>query len=154
MEGFVFDVNDILSPEEAEKFFEEQEEPEKETQEPEKENEEKDTPAEDGVAAPEKVGVEEETGKDAANPEGDGTSPNLYSSIASALKKDGILPEFSDEELASVKTPDDFAELFEKAITARYDERTKRIYEALNNGVAPDAVRNHEQTLQDRKSVV
>ena len=39
MENFGFDVNDILSPEEAEKFFEEQENTEEGTQETETENE-------------------------------------------------------------------------------------------------------------------
>lgn len=158
MENFGFDVNDILSPEEAEKFFEEQENPEKENQEDEQTNEqEKEKPAEKKEAqsepTSEEVGVEEETGKDAAKSDGGGSSPNLYSSIANALKKDGIFPEFSDDELAAVKTPDDFAELFEKAVSARYDERMRRIDEALNNGVAPDAVKMHEQTLQYLDSV-
>ena len=154
MENFGFDVNDILSPEEAEKFFEEQENPE-ETQETETEEaNEKDKPAEElENPVPEKVGEEEETGKHAADSDGGGSSPNLYSSIASALKKDGIFPDFTDEELAAVKTPDDFAELFEKAVSSRYDERMKRIDEALNNGVAPDAVKMHEQTIQYLDSV-
>lgn len=149
MEDFGFDVNDILSPEEAEKFFEEQENPEQETQETEKEREqEKETPTEVvEEPAPEKVGEEEETGKNAAHSDSGGSSPNLYSSIASALKKDGIFPDFSDDELASVKTPEDFAELFEKAVTSRYDERLKRIDEALNNGVEPDSIKKYEQTL-------
>jgi hypothetical protein len=155
MENFGFDVNDILSPEEAEKFFEEQENTEEETQETETEKEvEKEKPAEEQEeSAPEKVGEEEETGKRAVGSDDGGSSPNLYSSIASALKKDGIFPDFSDEELAAVKTPDDFAELFEKAVSSRYDERMKRIDEALNNGVAPDSVKGYEQTIQYLDSV-
>ena len=38
--------------------------------------------------------------------------------------------------------------MFEKAISARLDERQRRIDTALGNGVQPDTVRMYEQTLQ------
>jgi len=150
MEGISFDISGILSEEEANKLFEEQgaqapeepEVPEEETQENEPAEEEE--PAEG--KSPEKVGEEEETEKNAITPKGEGSSP-FYASMANALKEDGIFPDFTDEEL-DVKTPEDFAELFEKAISARLDERQRRIDEALGNGVQPDTVRMYEQTLQ------
>ena len=149
MEDLGFDIGGILTEDEANKLFEEQAEVE-ETAEPEDENQEND-PAEEEeeVQTPESVGEEEKgNGEDAITQDSDGSSPNIYSSIASALKNDGIFPDFDDKELDAIKTPDDFAELFEKAITSKLDERQRRIDEALGNGVEPDTIRMYEQTLQ------
>ena len=141
-----FDIGGILTEDEAEKLFEETPpaEPEKET-ETEPENE---PTAEEKNDSPEEVGGEEEKIEDdTVDSDDDGTSPNVYSSIASALKNDGIFPDFEDSELESVQTPEDFAELFEKAINSRLDEVHKRINEALGNGMSPDRVKSYEQTL-------
>lgn len=149
MEDFGFDIDGILSEEEAEKFFEEQEAGGEKNDQPE-EKQEDTQPAEEEVAETpsEKVGGEKtKVEENAISPSGDGSSPNLYSSIASALKNDGIFPDFTKEELDAVKSPDDFAELVEKAVQAKFDERTKRIDEALGNGVQPDTVKMYEQTL-------
>lgn len=148
MEDFSFDINSVLSPEEADALFEEGGAVEKETETPAAEPET--TDAEETVESPEIVGSEEKPGtEDAATPDGGGSSPDtFYSSIANALRNDGILPDFSDDEINGVKTPEDFAELVEKAVSARFDERTRRIDEALGNGVQPDTVRMYEQTLQ------
>ena len=150
MEDFSFDIGGILTEEEANKLFEEQA-PEKETEEPEN-NETENEPAEEEEVkqTPEEVGEEEDEvrKKDAVSTDGDGSSPNIYSSIASALKDDGIFPDLEDKEIDAITTPEAFGELFEKAITARFDERQKRIDTALGNGVAPDTVRMYEQTLQ------
>lgn len=145
MEDFSFDIGGILSEEEANKLFEEQEAAEEEQPQ---EQEQEDKPAEKEENTPsEKVG-EEEVEETAVTRKGDGSSPNVYSSIASALKDDGIFPDLTDEDLDAVKTPEDFAEMFEKAITARLDERQKRIDSALGNGMEPDTIRQYEQTLQ------
>ena len=148
MEDFSFDIGGILNEDEANKLFEEQAQ-DTESEKPEEVENEPAEETEEGQE-PEEVGVEDnnETGDNAISSEGDGSSPNIYSSIASALKNDGIFPDFEDTELDAVKTPEDFAELFEKAITARLDERQRRIDEALGNGVQPDTVRMYEQTLQ------
>lgn len=150
MDDLGFDIGGLLSDEEADKLFEEQaREPEGGGQ-PEETTENEPAEGAGTTEAPEEVGVEEneEDGSNAAVQEGDGSSPSIYSSIASALKNDGIFPDFEDAELESVNTPEDFAELFEKAITSKLDERQKRIDAALGNGVAPDTVRMYEQTLQ------
>ena len=155
MEDFAFDINSLLTGEEEAAAFEAKPE-EAPVQEPETKPEEIDnteTPAEEATEHPEKVGEEEETGKDAVQ-QGAGTSPDaFYSSIASALKTDGIFPDFDDKDIENVKTPEDFAELMEKAVTARFDERQRRIDEALGNGVAPDTVRQYEQTIQYLSSI-
>lgn len=145
MEDLGFDIGGILSEEEANKLFEEQPE---DIQPAEDETEIEPTEEEEEAQPSEKVGEEEENGEGAITQESDGSSPNIYSSIASALKNDGIFPDFEDKELDAVTTPEAFAELFDKAITARLDERQKRIDSALGNGVEPDTVRMYEQTLQ------
>lgn len=154
MDELGFDIGGLLSEEEAEKLFEEQDEPKTgEPEEPENEPAEED---DDEGQTPEKVGEEEDEtdeGSNAITHEGGGSSPNIYSSIASALKNDGIFPDFEDDELNDVQSPEDFAELFEKAISSRLDERQKRIDEALGAGVAPDTVRMYEQTLQYLNSI-
>ena len=149
MEDFSFDISSgLLSAEEAEKLFDETkplQDPDEVTAEEEVEQNEK--PTEESESSSEKVGTEEEHEENAISPKGDGSSPSIYSSIATALKNDGIFPEFSDDELSAVKSPEDFAELFEKAISSKMDERTRRIDQALGNGIAPDTVKMYEQTL-------
>lgn len=147
MEDLGFDIGGILSEEEANKLFEEQEQEDTSATENETEN----VPAEElqENAEPEEVGSEEsEEEEDAVNLNGDGSSPNVYSSIANALKEDGIFPDFDDSELESIETPDDFAELIERTVSSRLDERQRRIEAALNNGVDSDTVNNYEQSLQ------
>lgn len=149
MEEFSFDISSgLLSAEEAEKLFDETRPLQELNEEPaEEEQEQKETPTEENESSSEKVGQEEEHEENAISPQGDGSSPSIYSSIATALKNDGIFPEFSDEELSAVTTPEAFGELFEKAIESKLDERQKRIDQALGNGIAPDTVKMYEQTL-------
>ena len=146
MEDFSFDISSgLLSAEEAEKLFDETK-PLQEVEEP-AEEEQNETPTEENESSSEKVGTEDEHEENAISPKGDGSSPSIYSSIATALKNDGIFPEFSDDELSAVNSPEDFAELFEKAISSKMDERQRRIDQALGNGIAPDTVKMYEQTL-------
>ena len=78
-----------------------------------------------------------------------GTSPknNFYSSIAKALKEEGIFPDLDDETADKIKAPEDFAEAVEKQIQARFDERQKRIDEALNAGIESSEIKRYENTL-------
>ena len=150
MEDFAFDVSGILSDEEAQKFFEETEESQEQETPVEEENEpaeETDEIQEDNQE-PESVGGEDdENEEDTDAGKGNGSSPTVLSSIAEALKKDGIFPDFEDSELEAVKTPEDFAELVDRAVQSRVDEVTKRVNNAMNNGVQPDVIRNYESTL-------
>ena len=157
MEDFNLDFNSILSPEEAEKFFEE-ETPQEQEQVEEPAEKKKVNRTEEVEEPSEEVGQEEneidETEDDAVTQKSDGSSPKkFYSSIASALKDDGIFPDFTDEELNAVESPEDFAELFEKALSARMDERMKRIDSALGNGADPSQVKMYEQTLSYLSSI-
>ena len=154
MDELTLDINSsLLTPEEAEALFNEGSGEGGQVEKPDEK--EKDTPAEEENPS-EKVGGEEkiETEENAVKPGGDGSSPaKFYSSIASALRNDGIFPDFTDDDIDAVNTPEDFAELFEKAVNARLDERQRRIDSALGNGVAPDDIKMYEQTISYLDSI-
>lgn len=103
---------------------------------------------------PESVGSDEDN-KEQEDTEStkDGTSPDFYSSIAQALVEDGVFQDLDSDNLDQIKTADDFKELIENQIKARFDERTRRIDAALNNDVSPDAIRYYENTLSQLNSI-
>lgn len=132
--------------------------PEEKEQKGNKETTEDEVNPDDLFENPEGVGSEEnnqEKEKEDTTSDKGGTSPktNFYSSIASALKDEGILPDLDDEIVDNVKTPEDFAEAIEKQIQAKFDERQKRIDAALNANVEPDEVRQYEGTLNYLDSI-
>ena len=147
MEDFGFDVSGILTPEEAEKIFEEKKnEPEPAQQEQPGASTEQNAEENHDNEEPGRVGVEGGNQDVAQEPEGGSSPDNVYSSIVGALVKDGILPDLEDSDIQKVTTPEAFAELFEKAKLAGLDEAQKRVYDALNNGMNPDEIRQYEQT--------
>lgn len=132
---------------------------EKEDKENEKTTEEEEINPDDLFDNPESVGSgkdnQEEEEEDTQSEKDKGTSPktNFYSSIASALKEEGIFPDLDDDTLNGIKTPEDFAEAVEKTVQARLDERQKRIDAALQADVEPDEVRRYEQTLANLDAI-
>ena len=96
---------------------------------------------------PESVGSEDKDNQEDTTQEGDGSSPQFYSSIAQAFKEDGIFAGLEDDEINSIKTPEDFAEAIEKQIQAKFDEKQKRIDDALNYGLEPSQIQYFERTL-------
>lgn len=99
---------------------------------------------------PESVGSGKENTeeKEDTTPKERGTSPEyFYSSIAKALKEEGIFPDLDDEGLSKIKDPEDFRDLIDQQIKAGLDERQKRIDEALNVGVEPTEIRKYENTI-------
>ena len=162
-------LDNILGAEEIENLFVEDGEtqdappangePPKKEEEPSKDKEETtevvdvdnlftDTPESVGSG---KENIEE---KEDTTPKGDGTSPkNFYSSIAKALKEEGIFPDLDDEGLSKVKDPEDFRDLIDQQIKAGLDERQKRIDEALNAGVEPTEIRKYENTINFLDSI-
>lgn len=105
---------------------------------------------------PESVGSGKENTeeKEDTTPKGSGTSPkNFYSSIAKALKEEGIFPDLDDEGLSKVKEPEDFRDLIEQQIKAGLDERQKRIDEALSAGVEPTEIKKYENTINYLDSI-
>jgi len=75
------------------------------------------------------------------------------SSLAKALKEDGIFPNLEDSDIENVKDWEGFSTLVDKVVEARFDERQKRIDEALNNGVEPNVIQQYENTLQQLDSI-
>lgn len=99
----------------------------------------------------ESVGSEDdnEEQEDADTSKGDGASQqkNFYSSIAEALKEDGIFPDLDDDFVKKIKNPEDFAEAVEQQIQAKFDERQKRVDEALTAGVEMTQIQKYERAL-------
>ena len=162
-------LDNILGAEEIENLFVEDgetqdtppanEEPPKKEEEPSK-NKEETTEVVDVdnlfTDTPESVGSGKENTeeKEDTTPKGDGTSPkNFYSSIAKALKEEGIFPDLEDDSLTKVKDPEDFRDLIDQQIKASLDERQKRIDEALNAGVEPTEIRKYENTINFLDSI-
>lgn len=101
---------------------------------------------------PESVGseesVKEQEGEDTDNSAG--ASPNdndFYSSIANACAVDGAFQHLDDSEVKKVKTAEDFFELIEKEVNARFDDKQQRLIKALENGVEATDIRRYENTL-------
>lgn len=162
-------LDNILGAEEIENLFVEDEdtqdtppangEPPKKEEEPDKDKEETTEVVDvDNLFTdtPESVGSGKENTeeKEDTTSKGDGTSPkNFYSSIAKALKEEGIFPDLDDEGLSKVKDPEDFRDLIDQQIKAGLDERQKRIDEALNAGVEPTEIRKYENTINFLDSI-
>lgn len=162
-------LDNILGAEEIENLFVEDEdtqdtppangEPPKKEEEPDKDKEETTEVVDvDNLFTdtPESVGSGKENTeeKEDTTPKGDGTSPkNFYSSIAKALKEEGIFPDLDDEGLSKVKDPEDFRDLIDQQIKAGLDERQRRIDEALNAGVEPTEIRKYENTINFLDSI-
>lgn len=162
-------LDNILGAEEIENLFVEDEdtqdtppvngEPPKKEEEPNKDKEETTEVVDvDNLFTdtPESVGSGKENTeeKEDTTPKGDGTSPkNFYSSIAKALKEEGIFPALDDEGLSKVKDPEDFRDLIDQQIKAGLDERQRRIDEALNAGVEPTEIRKYENTINFLDSI-
>lgn len=169
MEALSFD--NILGEQEIETLFTDPEdndvqEEHKETEEEEvetpdsddKKQKEKDNTTEDvdpenlfEDKAPESVGSgKDNEGKEGTAPDNDadGTSPNnFYSSIANACAVDGIFPNLDDETIKKAVDAESFSNLIEAEINARFDEKQKRISQALENGVEPTDIKKYESTL-------
>ena len=169
MEALSFD--NILGEQEIETLFTDPEdndvqEEHKETEEEEvetpdsddKKQKEKDNTTEDvdpenlfEDKAPESVGSgKDNEGKEDTVPDNDadGTSPNnFYSSIANACAVDGIFPNLDDETIKKAVDAESFSNLIEAEINARFDEKQKRISQALENGVEPTDIKKYESTL-------
>lgn len=154
-------IENVLLPDEIENLFNGggQEENNPGTPPPEEKKEEKETTEEVDTdnLFPESVGSEEKEPKEKEDttPEGDGTSPktDFYSSIAKALKEDGIFPDLDDDTINGIKDPEGFAEAIKKQISAGLDETQKRVNDALEVGVDPNAVQYFERAISQMEGI-
>ena len=148
-------LDNILNDEDIENLFVENSTEEVQETSPENKEEKKET-TEDPINVetlfenPESVGSEEtQEGKDTSSDKETGSSPNnnFYSSIAKALKEEGVFPDLEDNVLDNVKEPEDFVKLIEDQVQSRYDEGQKRINDALNADIEPSVIRQYENTI-------
>lgn len=167
-------LDNILGAEEIENLFvddevqdtspEDEVTPDQEDGKEDKKNKEKDEETTEVIDVdnlftdePESVGSGKDNtkGKEDTSSREDSTSPQktIYSSIAKALKEEGIFPDLDDEVLSKVKEPEDFRDLVEQQIKAGLEERQKRIDDALNYGIEPTEIKKYENTLNFLDSV-
>lgn len=111
----------------------------------------------DDDSQPESVG-EEKNNKagEGADTTDDGDSPkgqNAYSSFAKALQGDRLFQFLDDEVIDNINDADSFADAFEKEINARLDDETRRVKEALDAGVAPDAIGQYENIIKQLDNI-
>lgn len=156
------DLNNILSPDEIDSLFDDTEESketpvEKETETQEDNETTEVQVSEEDLFESESVGSgkEDKQGKEDTTQDGSGTSPktNFYSSIASALKEDGIFQNLDEDRAKEIKDAESFAQAIRDEITAQFDERQKRIDEALSVGIEPSEVQKYERTLSYLDSI-
>ena len=167
-------LDNILGAEEIENLFvddevqdtspEDEVTPDQEDGKEDKKNKEKDEETTEVIDVdnlftdePESVGSGKDNtkGKEDTSSREDSTSPQktIYSSIAKALKEEGIFPDLDDEVLSKVKEPEDFRDLVEQQIKAGLEERQKRIDDALNYGIETTEIKRYENTLNFLDSV-
>lgn len=103
---------------------------------------------------PESVGSEKDTSQeeDTHFDESEGTSPEFFSSIAETFAEEGILP-IDEEAIKNIKSAEDLKKAFEDYADSRLDEQQRRIKEALDGGIEPDAIRNYENTINYLNSI-
>ena len=146
-------LDNILETEDIENLFSEQETQEiTNSESPEEDKETTETVNVDNLFTDESesVGSEENNARDKedtglSNDKGASPTNNFYSSIAKALREEGIFQNLDDE--VNISSAEDFAKAMRDEITAQFDERQRRIDEALNAGVEPLEIKRYENTL-------
>lgn len=159
-------LDNILGSDEIENLFSEEEETQKTPQNNDGDNSEENKNDKDNETTevidvdnlftdlPESVGSgkENNTGdrEDTYSEKGKDASPNkhFYSSVAKALKEEGIFQTFEDNEVEEISSAEDFAEAVNKQIHSMLDDRQKRIDEALNSGVSISDIQRCEKALE------
>ena len=161
MEGIGLD--NMLGAEEVEKLFsgqaeaapEDAVEPE-ETQAQDNENNDTEETAE--VDFSDLLGNQPESVGSGGNTEGNGETPesgndsgtpqtNLFSSIAKALRDEGVFPDLSDDTLKEVKDAASLRAMFDNEVAKSLDDRQKRIEQAINGGASSEELNEYQQAL-------
>lgn len=148
--------DNILDQNEIDSLFgiDEEESPNDETQDKEKDSkkatEDVDVDSLFTTEDPEGVGSEEDNQEkeDTSSNKAEDSSPktnNFFSSIADALKEEGILPDLDDD--IKIESPEDFAEAMRSQVNKMLDETQQRILRALDAGIEDSEIRNYEKIL-------
>lgn len=161
MEGIGLD--NMLGAEEVERMFSNPEpsgEPgETVAEEPAAENENSDTSDETAEVdfsdllgnQPESVGSGENTEGNRGAPEssnGQGSPQiNLFSSIAKAIRDEGVFPDLSDDAIDAVTDAATLRKLFDDQVSGMFEERNQRLEKALNSGATTDEMQQYQNAL-------
>lgn len=78
---------------------------------------------------------------------------NFFSSVAIALRDEGIFPDLEDDDLNNIKSSDDLVREIENQIQGRLDYKQKRIDQALNANVEVSEIRKFENVLNYLDSI-
>lgn len=154
-------LDNIMTGEEAASLFEpettQEKDVDKTTDNPDENNEEKKETTEVDVDSlftkPESVGSNEDNKEKEDTSSKEETSPNFYSSIAKAFAEDGVFQDLNDDVLSKVNDAESFRDLIEQKIQSQFDERQKRIDDALNAGIEPTQVQRYENNLKILNSI-
>lgn len=103
-----------------------------------------------GTGTQEEVGGEEETrtgNPPAGNGEGEDSSADFYSSIAGAMRQDGVLEYLGDEDIAAVTDADSFRAAMEREVSMRFDAGQRELMEAMGYGADVGELAQLQQTI-------
>lgn len=100
----------------------------------------------------ESVGIEEQI-QQGREPEVNSQVPSNISSILTALKDDGILPDVDSELIQKAKSPEDFANIIEAQVAARLDATQQSLKKALDSGMTPDEIKTYQDTQAFLESI-
>ena len=99
----------------------------------------------------ESVGSEENTGGKGEAPESNDDSgtpqPNLFSSIAKALRDEGVFPDLSDDTLNGISDAESLRKMFDDQISKTLDERQQRLENAMNSGATSKELNAYQNAL-------
>lgn len=77
---------------------------------------------------------------------------NKWQLLSNSLRED-LFPDLDDESINKVKSAQDFADLMEAQIQTQFDERQRRIDEALNAQVEITDIQKYENYIQQLESI-
>ena len=157
MEGLNF--NNVMSAEEIFSLFDEETSPpSEEIKDTDIDNddtnvtEELGNPFEDDDT-PESVGDgQDKEGSEVQTPKSS-SSHNNFSSIASTLKELGTFEDLSDEDILNIKDAQGLIDAIEKQVKNSFDERQKRIDDALNGGIPPSVINQYENVINNLEAI-
>jgi len=156
MEGIGLD--NMLGAAEVERLFSGEQETKEEAAEEVQEPEVKEQEETAEVDFSDLLGNQSESVGSERDTEGDGEAPeskndtgapnqNLFSSIAKALRDEGVFPDLSDDTLKDIKDAEAFRKMFDDHVANSLSERQKRIDAALNGGADTEEIRNYNNDL-------
>lgn len=149
MEGL--DFENILDDEQMSSLFSGEEEQEEEisSEETETENDTAEVdPDEMFEGLPESVGSEEHKDNEEDTPDANGgTSPDVFSSIATAFAEEGIFPDLDEDTIKGINSAATFRKAIEEQMKAGLTEQQKRVTEALDNDVEPSQIKQYESLI-------